>query len=95
MLVLIGMLVNVFETPKGTDQDGNEYGGKWRAQVMAKNLLKNGQERAELLDVGIDSPAAWRERVGQEIRIQVGLSARGGRIFYFSTGVAQKSVSQE
>ena len=34
MLVLEGILINVFETPKGVTKDGKEYGGESKIQVM-------------------------------------------------------------
>ena len=39
MLVLEGILINVFETPKGVTKDGKEYGGESKIQVMYENTL--------------------------------------------------------
>ena len=43
MLVLEGILINVFETPKGVTKDGKEYGGESKIQVMYENTLANGE----------------------------------------------------
>ena len=43
MLVLEGILINVFETPKGVTRDGKEYGGESKIQVMYENTLANGE----------------------------------------------------
>ena len=44
MLVLEGILINVFETPKGVTKDGKEYGGESKIQVMYENTLANGEK---------------------------------------------------
>ena len=48
MLVLEGILINVFETPKGVTRDGKEYGGESKIQVMYENTLANGEKRTEM-----------------------------------------------
>ena len=48
MLVLEGILINVFETPKGVTKDGKEYGGESKIQVMYENTLANGEKRTEM-----------------------------------------------
>ena len=44
MLVLEGILINVFETPKGVTKDGKEYSGESKIQVMYENTLANGEK---------------------------------------------------
>ena len=58
MLVLEGILINVFETPKGVTKDGKEYGGESKIQVMYENTLANGEKRTEMetLTVSDTSP---------------------------------------
>ena len=48
MLILEGILINVFETPKGVTKDGKEYGGESKIQVMYENKLANGEIRTEM-----------------------------------------------
>ena len=59
MLVLEGILINVFETPKGLTKDGKEYGGESKIQVMYENTLANGEKRTEMetLTVADTSPS--------------------------------------
>ena len=45
---LEGILINVFETPKGVTKDGKEYGGESKIQVMYENKLANGEIRTEM-----------------------------------------------
>ena len=58
MLVLEGILINVFETPKGVTKDGKEYSGESKIQVMYENTLANGEKRTEMetLTVSDTSP---------------------------------------
>lgn len=83
MLTLTGTVVNVFETPKGTLGDGKEYGGKWKVQFMAEQLLRNGQKKAEIVDLSIDDPRPFEALKGQETTVDVGVGARASRLFFY------------
>ena len=63
MLVLEGILINVFETQKGVTKDGKEYGGESKIQVMYENTLANGEKRTEMetLTVSDTSPTLARK----------------------------------
>ena len=65
MLVLEGILINVFETPKGVTKDGKEYGGESKIQVMYENTLANGEKRTEMetLTVADTSPYLNKEKL--------------------------------
>ena len=43
MFILSGTLINIFETPKGKDKDGQEYGGDFKLQILHENTLRNGE----------------------------------------------------
>ena len=64
MLVLEGILINVFETPKGVTKDGKEYGGESKIQVMYENTLANGEKRTEMetLTVSDTSPYLGKKK---------------------------------
>ena len=64
MLVLEGILINVFETPKGVTNDGKEYGGESKIQVMYENTLANGEKRTEMetLTVSDTLTLPWQEK---------------------------------
>ena len=65
MLVLEGILINVFETPKGVTKDGKEYGGESKIQVLYENTLANGEKRTEMetLTVADTSPLPQQEKL--------------------------------
>ena len=73
MLTLNGQIINVFETPTGTNKDGKSYGGQHRIQIMAENELQNGQKRVELVNLTVDTISAFKPLVGQMVRIPVGV----------------------
>jgi len=58
MLVLEGILINVFETPKGVTKDGKEYGGESKIQVMYENTLANGEKRTDKKNSPVRVPVA-------------------------------------
>ena len=52
MLTLNGMILNIYESPKGTNKSTGEiYGGQHRIQVMCENTLQNGEKRMEMVDL--------------------------------------------
>ena len=53
MFILSGTLINIFETPKGKDKDGQEYGGDFKLQILHENTLRNGEKRADLVELTV------------------------------------------
>ena len=84
MLVLEGILINVFETPKGVTKDGKEYGGESKIQVMYENTLANGEKRTEMetLTVPIPHPT-WQENA--PVRVPVALNVYQGKAYLKAT----------
>lgn len=83
MLKLTGTVLNVFQTPVGTRQDGTKYGGEYSVQIQSSNLLKNGESRIELVNLRTTKPKEFSGRSGKEIIIDVGVFAKGGSLVYF------------
>lgn len=73
MLTLNGQIINVFETPAGTNREGKAYGGQHRIQIMAENELQNGQKRVELVNLTVDTISTFKSLQGQMVRIPVGV----------------------
>jgi len=95
MLTLQGQVVNVFETPKGTNREtGEVYGGLHRVQIMAENVLKNGSKRVELVDLTVDDPAPFQRLQGRSVRVPVGAFVAGTMIRYFHLKGASSPVSE-
>lgn len=93
MLTLHGQIVNVFETPRGVNREtGEEYGGQWKVQILAENLLRNGQTRTELVDLTVEDPAPFQRLQGKRVRVPVGAFVSGNAIRYFHRAAAQPVV---
>lgn len=95
MLTLNGQIINVFETPAGTNKEGKPYGGHNRIQVMAENELQNGQKRVELVDLTVDTISNFKPLVGQMVRIPVGVFVRERTASYYLLKNAKPEVIQD
>lgn len=93
MLTLVGQVVNVFETPKGTTKEGKEYGGGHKVQLMSETYLKNGEKRAELVDLTVDDPRPFRELLGKRVTMPVGVMSRGSSTIFFHVRTAPNPVA--
>lgn len=95
MLTLEGQIVNVFQVPKGVNREtGEAYGGQHRVQLMAENVLKNGQTRVELVDLTVDDPAPFQRLQGRRVRVPVGAFVAGSQIRFFHLRAAAQAVSE-
>lgn len=80
MFVLKGQLLNVFETPKGTSKDGEKYGGDDKIQVLHEVHLKNGEKRMDLETLSVPDASVYKDKIGQQIAINVLLSVWQGKL---------------
>lgn len=80
MFVLKGTLINIFETPKGKNKDGESYGGDDRIQVMHETMLSNGEKRVDLVDLTIGDVLPYRDKLNQPVSIPVSLSVWNGKL---------------
>lgn len=95
MLTLEGQVVNVFVTPQGTNRETGEiYGGTYRVQIMAENVLKNGATRVELIDLPVDDPSPFQRLQGRRVRVPVGAYVSGGSIRFFHLKAGAQAVSE-
>ncbi len=95
MLTLNGQIINVFETPVGTNKDGKSYGGQHRIQIMAENELQNGQKRVELVNLTVDSITHFKTLVGQMVRIPVGVFVQDKSPNFYMLKNAKPELIQE
>ena len=82
MLVLKGKLINVYHTPKKTTQDGKEYGGKDRLQVLDQVSLDNKETKSELVEITCHDSSCWKGHAQSDVEIPVEAFARGSQIYY-------------
>ena len=61
MFILSGTLINIFETPKGKTKEGEEYGGDFKLQILHENTLRNGEKRADLVELTVSDTSLQGE----------------------------------
>lgn len=94
MLQMTGQVANVLETPRGTNREGQEYGGYHQVQLLCKQVLANGENRMELFTLRTDSPEEFRKFIGKSVSVPVGVFARGGSLnFYMEKGGLPKALT--
>lgn len=93
MLTLSGVLQNIFQAPEATNKDGIKYGGESRIQIMAENMLQNGQKKIELVNLTVPSIQPFKELVGETVQIPVGVFVKNNApVFYVIKGAAPKVI---
>lgn len=86
-LTMTATVLHVFQTPKGTDNQGKEYGGLNKVQIQGWKYLKNGEQCLDHLTLTVDNPKIYRENIGKELAIPVGAFApEKGTVKYFVLG---------
>ena len=84
MLTLNGSLQNVFTKPESKDQKTGEIRpAALKAQMLAENVTQSGETKLEMVTLTVHSEA-FRELVGQKIRVPVGAFVANGAIMYYS-----------
>lgn len=84
MLTLNGTLQNVFTKPESKDpKTGEIRPAALKAQMLAENVTQSGEMKFEMVTLTVHSDA-FRELVGQKIRVPVGAFVANGAIMYYS-----------
>ena len=84
MLTLNGTLQNVFTTPERKDEKTGEIRpAALKAQMLAENVTQSGEMKFEMVTLTVHSDA-FRDLVGQKIRVPVGAFVANGAIMYYS-----------
>jgi len=85
MLTLNGQVINCFDQPAFTDKKTGEITpGKHRVQIMAENLLQNGSNRMELVNLTVDDITPYQRLIGRSVRVPVGAFANGSSIQFYA-----------
>jgi len=87
MLTLNGVVQNVLDVPARTDKKtGEVFPAKSQVQIMAENVLQNGQKRFDLVTLTTDYPDAFRKLQGLPVSIPVGVFSAGVVTYYALKG---------
>jgi hypothetical protein len=82
MLTLNGTVLNTYVAPKGTNKDGEEYGGNSRIQLLCENTLKNGEIKQDLIDLNLDDADKYAK--GEIVSIPVGVYVVAGQAKFYA-----------
>lgn len=74
MIILQGKLLHIFETPKGKNKDGEEYGGDDRIQVLHQTLLKNGEKRMDIETLSVPDAGVYKDKLNQDVQVPISVS---------------------
>ena len=80
MFMLSGKLMNIFETPKGKTKEGEEYGGDFKLQILHENTLRNGEKRADLVELAVSDTTPYRDKLNATVNVPVAVSVWQGRL---------------
>lgn len=80
MFVLTGTLINIFETPKGKTKEGDEYGGDSRLQILHENTLRNGEKRADLVELTVSDTSPYNDKLNASVSVPVAISVWQGKL---------------
>lgn len=85
MLTLNGLVQNVFDTPETTDRKTGEVRpAASRIQILAENVLPNGQKRMELVTLKVVDAKPYQALVGKPVRVPVGAFVSGTTVQFYA-----------
>ena len=79
MFILSGTLINIFETPKGKDKDGQEYGGDFKLQILHEKHAQKRRKRADLVELTVSDTSLQRE-AERPVSVPVAVSVWQGKL---------------
>jgi hypothetical protein len=84
MLTLNGVLQNVFSKPESKDEKTGEIRpATLNAQILSENITQSGETRLEMVTLKVHTEA-FRNLVGQKVRVPVGAFIASGSIKYYA-----------
>ena len=84
MLTLNGVLQNVYSQPERKDEKTGEIRpASLHAQILAENVTQSGETKLEMVTLKVHTEA-FRNLVGQKVRIPVGAFIASGSIKYYA-----------
>ena len=84
MLVMTGLVDNVFLNPERTDKKtGEVYAGKYKVQLRVHLPLSNGETKRELVDLSTDYPDYFRAMLDKSVSLPVGAMSAGRDVRFY------------
>jgi hypothetical protein len=95
--ILAGLLLNVYQSPKGKDREGREYGGDYKLQLTSADYLRNGESKMvqSEVSVGEDVKVAdlYKAKVGKVIKLPVTVYAAQSQLRLSLAGDPAQAVA--
>ena len=89
MLTLNGLVQNCFDTPETVDRKTGEVRpAASRIQILAENILQNGQRRMELVTLKVKDSRPYAALVGKPVRVPVGALVSGSAVQFYALNEA-------
>lgn len=89
MLTLNGLVQNCFDTPETVDRKTGEVRpAASRIQILAENILQNGQRRMELVTLKVKDSRPYAALVGKPVRVPVGAFVSGSAVQFYALNEA-------
>lgn len=83
MFEIVGTLYSTFIQPGGKNQDGTIRPDQPCISLLVTEQLRNGEQRPDIKTLKVDAIETFTPYVGKEIRLRVGLFARGNELVVF------------
>lgn len=89
MFTISGILVNVFQNPTKTDDDGKRIEGAHKIQILGDIPLPEGGVRKDLVNLTAHDVSKYKGAEGTEISVPVGAFApsKGNIVYYIPKGL--------
>lgn len=78
MLLMTGIVLNVFRSDEGVTKKGEKYGGQWTVQFLCDRALRDSDDTKSLMkNISTENPDFFKARRGQVMSLPV--SVMNGR----------------
>ena len=85
MLLLNGLVQNVFSKPASTDpKTGEQRPASDHVQVLCENVLESGEKRLDMVTLKVPSAATYKALLGRQVCVPVGAFAKAGEMFFYA-----------
>lgn len=85
MLLLCGIVQNVFSKAKSTDKETGEIRPATdHVQLLAENILETGEKRLDMVTLKVHAVDSYRSLLGKRVSVPVGAFVSGNNIQFYS-----------
>lgn len=92
MFEIMGTLYSTFVQPGGKNSDGTTRPDQPCVSLLVAEPLRNGELRHDMKTLKVDSLETFAPYEGKEIRLRVGLFARGNELVVFGLKGSRPSL---